>query len=94
MTELGIVGLSALQEEKERSEESFHVLSKQLHDINNKIQELGQQAILNAKIIGTTLAKSYLSESLQKRKFVTVILDEASMASTPALWCASNLAGK
>ena len=38
MTELGIVDLSALQEEKERSEESFHVLSKQLHDINNKIQ--------------------------------------------------------
>lgn len=92
MTELGIVDLSALQEEKERSEESFHVLSKQLHDINNKIQELGQQAILNAKIIGTTLAKSYLSESLQKRKFDTVILDEASMASIPALWCASNLA--
>ncbi len=92
MTELSIVDSSALQEEKERSKESFRVLSAQLHDINLKIQELSQQAIFNAKIIGTTLAKSYLSESLQKRMFDTVIVDEASMASIPALWCASYLA--
>lgn len=47
---------------------------------------------MSAKIVGATLAKSYLSETLRERKFDTVILDEASMASIPALWCASYLA--
>ena len=56
------------------------------------MQELEKQAIMNAKIVGATLAKSYLSETLRERKFDTVILDEASLASIPALWCASYLA--
>lgn len=67
-------------------------LRKSLNEINQKLQELEKQAILDAKIIGTTLAKSYLSQTLRERKFDTVILDEASMASIPALWCASYLA--
>lgn len=62
------------------------------HTNKEKMQELEKQAIMSAKIVGATLAKSYLSETLRERKFDTVILDEASMASIPALWCASYLA--
>lgn len=68
-------------------------IASKLADINSKLSDLERQAIMNAKIVGTTLAKSYLDSTLRERTFDTVILDEASMASIPALWCASYLAG-
>lgn len=71
---------------------SWSKSSGQLNELKEKMQELEKQAIMSAKIVGATLAKSYLSETLRERKFDTVILDEASMASIPALWCASYLA--
>lgn len=90
--EMDAVDVAALQQEKEQAESDLVKIFRQLHEIRQKMRELEKQAIMNAKIIGTTLAKSYLSEVLRERIFDTVILDEASMASIPALWCASYLA--
>ncbi len=91
-TEMSLVDVEALRMEKENADNKLVEISQQLNDLHQKMQELEKQAIMNAKIVGTTLAKSYLSETLRERKFNTVILDEASMASIPALWCASCLA--
>ena len=66
----------------------------ELDDIAEKIANLEKEAINRAEIVGATLAKSYLSDALQERKFDTVIIDEASMAAIPALWCASYIAEK
>lgn len=90
--ELESVDISALQKEKEDVNTQLMELFRQLNELKQKMQELEKQAIMSAKIVGATLAKSYLSETLRERKFDTVILDEASMASIPALWCASYLA--
>lgn len=60
--------------------------------IAEKINQLEKEAIQKARIVGATLAKSYLSDILQECEFDTIILDEASMAPIPALWCASYLA--
>jgi len=81
-----------LLQEKEYADKQLKDIAQQLNEVKQKMQELEKQAIMNAKIIGTTLAISYLNETLRARKFDTVILDEASMASIPALWCASYLA--
>ena len=67
-------------------------INTELVSIDEQITDLERQAIVQAKIVGATLAKTYLSDLLQEIKFDTVILDEASMASIPALWCASYLA--
>ncbi len=86
-----------IEEEKKRKtiyEEELNKILKELNEIQKKMAELEKQAIMNASIIGTTLAKSYLSDILRERHFDTVILDEASMASIPALWCAAYLAEK
>ena len=77
---------------KEELEKLLLNIDLRLSEIQKSQQELEATVINNAQIVGTTLAKSYLSDSLRKRKFDTVILDEASMASIPALWCASILA--
>lgn len=69
-------------------------VDKELAEIENKISQLEKQAILRAPIIGTTLTKSYLDDTLIERKFDTVVVDEASMAPIPSLWLASYLADK
>ena len=86
-----------IEEEKKRKdiyEKESNKILMELNEIQKKMAELEKQAIMNASIIGTTLAKSYLSDILRERHFDTVILDEASMASIPALWCAAYLAEK
>lgn len=90
--EIGDIDVASLEQEKEKVNNNLIEIFNQLNKLNQKMQELERQVIINAKIVGTTLAKSYLSETLRERKFDTVILDEASMASIPALWCASCLA--
>lgn len=91
-TEMASIDMDAIRKEKEEADLQLNQISRQLNELKQKMQELEKQAIMNAKIVGTTLAKSYLSETLRERKFDTVILDEASTASIPALWCASYLA--
>ncbi len=89
-----VVSINAeeLKQEKEKADKHLSAISCQLDEINEKIRGLERQAIMNARVIGATLAKSYLSDALRERTFDTVILDEASMASIPALWCAAYLA--
>lgn len=88
-------------EQVELLKEEINALRAELTDIHNeiksiseKINELEKEAIMQARIVGSTLAKSYLSDVMQEIKFDTVILDEASMASIPALWCTSYLADR
>lgn len=90
--EMVSVDVDAIIKEKENVDQQLVEIFRQLNELKEKMQELEKQAIMSAKIVGATLAKSYLSETLRERKFDTVILDEASMASMPALWCASYLA--
>lgn len=90
--ELDTVDIDALKQEKDAADHELIEIFRQLNELKEKMQELEKQAIMSAKIVGATLAKSYLSDTLRERKFDTVILDEASMASIPALWCASYLA--
>ena len=92
--ELSAIDLEALRKEKEEAEKKIADIFHQLSELEKKMQELERQAIMEAKIVGTTLTKTYLNDTLRERKFDTVILDEASMAAIPALWCASYLAEK
>lgn len=90
--ELNAVELPKLKTEEAECQEAILKIFDDLKELEQQIQELEKQAILSARIVGTTLTKSYLSENLREREFDTVILDEASMASIPALWCAAYLA--
>lgn len=92
--ELSGCDIPALEAEKSKLIEQQTETMKELDELEAKLHELERQAVLSAKIVGTTLAKSYLSDTLRSRTFDTVILDEASMASIPALWCAALLAEK
>lgn len=90
--EMASVDVDAIMKEKEDADQQLCEVCRQLNELRAKMQELEKQAIMNAKIVGATLVQSYLNETLRERKFDTVIVDEASMASIPALWCAGYLA--
>lgn len=93
-TELDNIDLQALETEDKGIRGKIITILIEMSEIEQKMHELERQVIMQAKVIGTTLTKSYLSDILQERSFDTVILDEASTASIPALWCASCLAEK
>lgn len=72
--------------------EELEPINRSIEAIKAKLAQIENSIIANAKIIGTTLTKGYLSDEIHKRKFDTVILDEASMASIPMLWIIAYLA--
>jgi len=93
-SEIEHIDMIEINKEKREKEKGLEEVSKQISDVILKIQELEKQVVMSAKIVGATLTKSYLSKALRERTFNTIILDEASMASIPALWCVSYLVEK
>lgn len=73
-------------------EARIHTIDQRGTEIDEKLAMIERFVIHEAKILGATLTKTYLSDSIQERTFDTVILDEASMAPIPALWMAASLA--
>ncbi|MBQ8616754.1 MAG: AAA family ATPase [Clostridia bacterium] len=92
--EHGSHDMTEYQKEEEQQQEALVQVNAKLSSLEQQRNELERQVILNTPVVGATLAKAYLSDILQSRSFDTVILDEASMASIPALWCTSQLAEK
>lgn len=69
-------------------------LKEQLKALNEQMLGLSDDLIKDAKVVATTLTRSYMSKSILDRKYDCVILDEASMAPLPAVICAVGLAQK
>lgn len=67
-------------------------IEKQISLLSKQLEELSINLIKEAKLIATTLTKSYSDKVVLNREYDCVIVDEASMAPLPALWCASGLA--
>ena len=84
--------LSALKDKANSLRSDVLRLNAEIADIDKRLAQIERQVIANARVVGATLTKTYLSDDIQDRKFDTVILDEASMAPIPALWAAALLA--
>jgi len=67
-------------------------IEKQAGLLMKQIDELENNLIGGAKVVATTLTKSYSDKLVLNREYDCVIIDESSMAPLPALWCASGLA--
>lgn len=68
--------------------------AEQLNALQKELSELANKLILEAKVIATTLTKSYMHKQLLAREYDCVVLDEASMAPLPAVVAAAALAKK
>lgn len=67
-------------------------LNDAINAATNEIEEMSSVVIGTAKLIATTLTKSYKSKEVLLRDYDCIIVDEASMAPLPALFSAAGLA--
>ena len=86
------IDLAAVQAELAAGRRDLDAIDTELARIDQELETITPTAIADAKVIATTITRACLWNELQDRRFDTVILDEASMASIPALWIAARLA--
>jgi len=67
-------------------------LQEEIKDIDERLKRIAADLIENARILATTLTRTYLRNDIQSRSFDTVLVDEVSMAPIPAVWVAATLA--
>ena len=72
--------------------ERIKAIEHTIREIDEALKKVEELVIADATVVATTLTRAYLRDSIQSRRFDTVILDEASMAPIPALWVAASLA--
>jgi hypothetical protein len=93
-TEVSNQSLDELRETRGNVSERLRQITDEIETINDQLKRVEQIIILEARVIATTLTSAYLRDTIQSRRFDTVILDEASMAPIPALWIAASLADR
>jgi hypothetical protein len=86
------VSIDRLREELREIERRLREISARLGEIEEAIKAVEELVVAEASIVATTLTRAYKRESVYKRRFDTVILDEASMAPIPALWVVAGRA--
>ena len=91
-TSCGGQSLEALRTEQAALTAALRAIGTELQEIEDALAEVETFVIGEALVVATTLTRAYKRESVQARRFDTVILDEASMAPIPALWVVAGLA--
>lgn len=84
--------VDGLRAESREANGRIRAIDIRLEEIDDELQRVEEIVIGEALVVATTLTRAYKRESVQKRRFDTVVLDEASMAPIPALWVAASLA--
>jgi hypothetical protein len=64
----------------------------QISALDQELSNLEKELVSKARIIGTTLTKTYMHSALKERRFDVVIMDEASIAPIPAAFLAASRA--
>jgi DNA replication protein DnaC len=75
----------ALISKQERTRTQLEAIASQSADIEKSI-------VADARVIATTLCKTYMNANLRERRFDVVIMDEVSMAPLPAVYIAASRA--
>lgn len=86
--------VGALTRERSSHNESIRRVEAEIDTIDDQLKRIEEVVIADATVVATTLTRAYLRDSIQARRFDTVLLDEASMAPIPALWVAASLADR
>ena len=92
VAELGELNAADLQAEISQLNQRVQQIDQRIEAIAEEKAAIEEAVIADARVVATTLTRAYLRDSIQNRRFDTVILDEASMAPIPALWVAAATA--
>ena len=86
------IDLKDIPTEFKKIEKKEREYTIRLTEIKKEIEEIKARIFAGAKLIATTLTKSYLSRELESIEFDILIIDEISMAPMPMVyWAASKV---
>jgi hypothetical protein len=94
ITETAGTNRTELSQQATEVEKRIQNIAGEITSLSDQLKRVEDLIISEARIIATTLTRAYLRDSIQQRRFDTVLLDEASMAPIPALWVAASLADR
>jgi superfamily I DNA and/or RNA helicase len=80
-----------LKTEKQAKEDRRGVINARIAEIDRALDEVRQSVLTEARLVATTLTKSFISKQLTDQPFDVLIVDESSMAPLPHIyWAASK----
>ncbi|MGO9018760.1 MAG: AAA domain-containing protein [Syntrophobacteraceae bacterium] len=89
------VSAAEIETSKKEVEAKTHAILARIAEINQQLEEIQKKILSEAKLIATTLTKTFTAKQFPDTPFDTLILDEASMAPLPHLyWAASRCRGR
>lgn len=86
--------LSEVQSELNNFDLARTEIQERLDEINKAIEEIKVKILSDAKLVSTTLTKSYIAKEIETINFDILIVDEVSMAPMPMLYWAASKAKK
>lgn len=84
--------IPALRTEATALHEEIRALDQMLAELEEALKRVEELVVADAWVVATTLTRGYLRDSVWKRSYDVVVLDEASMAPIPALWALASRA--
>lgn len=88
------VSVAEIENKKKEMTSRRDVILARLAEINQQLDEIQKKILSEARLIATTLTKTFTAKQFPDTPFDTLILDEASMAPLPHLyWAASRCRG-
>ena len=84
------IGISEgeLEERRNKCEVHKDTLLSRIAEINKELEELQNKILSEARLVATTLTKTFTAKQFPSRQFDILVLDEASMAPLPHLYWA------
>lgn len=87
---LGLTSVE-LEKDKKKSEEQRDKILSRISEITRQLDEIQKNILSEAKLVATTLTKTFVAKQFPDAPFDVLIVDEASMAPLPHLyWAASR----
>jgi len=80
-----------IEVQKHKYELRRDAILSRIAEINKELEEIQKNILTEAKLVATTLTKTFTAKQFPNRKFDVLILDEASMAPLPHLYWAVGL---
>jgi len=83
----------SLEQERSRWEREIERLREQIAVIDEQMREIEKTILTEARVVATTLSKTYMTQ-LRERRFDVVIIDEVSMAPLPVVYVVASRANQ
>lgn len=83
----------SLEQERSHWEREIERLQEQIAVIDEQMREIEKTILSEARVVSTTLSKTYMTQ-LRERRFDVVIIDEVSMAPLPVVYVVASRANQ